>query len=332
MIIFACLQGYNVSVLARLTLSDAEVFWNQGRPHIRLHLHKARSKRDRTETLTGRAARHWLRTVGLTQTARDTSEALGEQSDQLFIARLGNRTGQGPSGLFRTDWRRTDYALDVWNSLVTIQGDDGAPLPASLQRLRLTEQVLNGQARQNSPEVSEITYRLPDPQTAAQVRPVVLQGFQDALEDAERRVARRVTRDDLADPCTLTDKFSITPARASEVARMLPDGQLDTVTAACVDFMHSPHARDAGGPCTVSFLLCLICPNGIVTEAHLPRLLATREAVVATARSSRDVQRRTSTQSTWRRLMMCWASSPRHKSNTPRAGGCLTTASRSCVY
>ena len=292
MIIFACLQGYNSSVMANLRLSDAEVFWNQGQPHVRLHLYKARSKKDRTETLTGRAARHWLRTVGLTQPARDTHAALGQQADQLFIARLGNRTRQGPSGLFTTDWSRTDYATDEWNRLVTIQGDDGAPLSASLQRIRLTEQVLNWQARQNTPSVSESTYRLPDPRTAEQVRPVVLRGLQDALEDAERTVARRVTRDDLANPRTLTDKFSISLERASEVARMLPDGQLDTVTTACVDFMHSPHECDAGGPCTVSFLLCLICPNGIVTEAHLPRLLATREAVVATARSSRDVQRK----------------------------------------
>ncbi len=44
------------------------------------------------------------------------------------------------------------------------------------------------------------------------------------------------------------------------------------------DFTHSPFTPD-GQACTASFLMCLACPNAVATPAHLPRLLALRDAL-----------------------------------------------------
>ena len=50
--------------------------------------------------------------------------------------------------------------------------------------------------------------------------------------------------------------------------------------------MHSPHQVDDGGPCTASFLTCVECPNAVATPDHIPKIVATREALVVAARSS----------------------------------------------
>ncbi|WP_030775880.1 hypothetical protein [Streptomyces sp. NRRL F-2664] len=46
---------------------------------------------------------------------------------------------------------------------------------------------------------------------------------------------------------------------------------METVTAGCGDYTHSPFS-EAGSPCRASFLLCTACPNAVVTPKHLSRL------------------------------------------------------------
>ena len=54
-------------------------------------------------------------------------------------------------------------------------------------------------------------------------------------------------------------------------------GQWDTALASCTDYEHSPFTP--AGPCAVSFLLCLACPNAVATARHLPRLVHLHDAL-----------------------------------------------------
>ena len=87
----------------------------------------------------------------------------------------------------------------------------------------------------------------------------------DAAEHAHLVGAMRLVLG--TDAQTLIE-LSDDPAVTAAIAR----GDLDTATAACTDFTHSPH-NDPGRPCTASFLLCLACPNAVATRRHLPRLV-----------------------------------------------------------
>ena len=174
----------------------------------------------------------------------------------------------------------------AWHGRVEVCGADGEPLRVSLQRMRLSVQVIKGEAMGNSVDVSVKVYRGPDPQTHEQVRPVVVQGLNDAITDAKRRVAARVSESETeaarTDPAPLAARLGVT----AEDVTALVEGRLDTATAACLDIMHSPHEIDEGGPCTASFLACVECPNAVATPNHIPRIVAAREALVVAARSS----------------------------------------------
>ncbi|MFV1361757.1 hypothetical protein ABFV47_32695 [Mycolicibacterium fortuitum] len=61
--------------------------------------------------------------------------------------------------------------------------------------------------------------------------------------------------------------------------KLILAGQLDTAASACTDFCNSPFADAVGEPCPASFLLCLACPNSVVTPRHLPGLVALRDAL-----------------------------------------------------
>ena len=152
--------------------------------------------------------------------------------------------------------------------------------------MRLSVQVIRGEAMGNSVDVSVRVYRGPDPQTHEQARPVVVQGLNDAVMDATRRVAARVSESEAeaarTDPAPLAERLGV----SEEDVKALLEGRLDTATAACLDIMHSPHEIDESGPCTASFLVCVECPNAVATPDHIPRIVATREALVVAARSS----------------------------------------------
>ena len=290
MILLVYAKGLNTSVMARLKVSDIRRLPGPkpGRWIYGVDIDKPRrgSHRYSTITFSGSAARLLLRTVAMGKPARDTLNALGFARDPLLIACLARSNSTHESNLFVTDWMDLRSAALAWHDRVEVRGADGEPLRVSLRRMRLSVQVIRGEAMGNSVDVSVKVYRGPDPQTHEQARPVVEQGLKDAVTDAERRVATRVSESETeaarSDPALLAARLGVT---AEDVTALL-EGRLDTATAACLDIMHSPHEIDEGGPCTASFLSCVECPNAVATPDHIPRIVAAREALVVAARSS----------------------------------------------
>ena len=290
MILLVFAKGLTNSVMTRLKLSDIGRLpgLKPDRWIYRVDVDKPRRGRDRNSSITfsGSAARLLQRTVDMGKPARDTLTELGFTEDPLLISCIQRRRSGHESGLFITDWRRTEKAALAWHSRVEVCGADGKPLRVSLQRMRLSVQVIRGEAMGNSVDVSVKVYRGPDPQTHEQARPVVIQGLNDAVTDAKRRVATRVSESETeaarTDPAPLASRLGV----PMEDVTALLEGRLDTATAACLDIMHSPHEIDKGGPCTASFLACVECPNAVATPDHIPRIVAAREALVVAARSS----------------------------------------------
>ena len=296
MILFVCERGFNVSVLTRMRIGDGELVPSPSvrQRLVRLNIDKPRRGDDRhsSVTLVGREALLWEQTVAMTNAVRETLATLGDEEDHLFVAVSRRRTTAQPTVGFFTDWTDgVQAASRGWRRNVPLASADGEPIVVTLERLRLTEVVINGEPRQHSRSTNERVYTLPDPYTIEAARPTVLQGLNDALVDATQRVVARIVTDDDLDVPTLVEMFHITEEQARQVAVKLPAGQLGTATIDCADFEHSPHPDDAGGLCTASFLLCFACPNGILREARLPRVLALRRALAAKARSSSSAAR-----------------------------------------
>ena len=290
MILLVHAKGLNLSVMARLKVSDIERLpgLKPGRWIYPVDVDKPRRGSDRYSPITfsGPAARLLQRTLAMGEPARDTLAELGFAEDPLFVACQMNSHSKHESDLFITDWMDASAAARAWRERVRVCGADGEPIRVGLKRMRLSVQVIRGEAMGNSVDVSVRVYRGPDPQTHEQARPVVVQGLNDAVADAKRRVAARVSESEAeaarTDPATLAARFGVT----EEDVNALLGGRLDTATAACLDIMHSPHEIDEAGPCTASFLACVECPNAVATPDHIPRIVATRDALVVAARSS----------------------------------------------
>jgi hypothetical protein len=126
----------------------------------------------------------------------------------------------------------------------------------NLRRLRRTVTVLHRrEPAQHSQDVHDSVYVLRDPAAREQAAPVIAGGIADALAHAQAVVEARISRDDR-------------------------DSQADTATANCGDYTHSPFSPH-GSPCRASFLLCLACPNAVITPRHLPRLAYLHQALDA---------------------------------------------------
>ena len=290
MILLVYAKGLNPSEMARLKVSDIRPLPGpKPEPWVySVDVDKPRrgSGRYSTVTFSGRAARLLQRTVAIGEPARDTLNGLGFAEDPLLVACQKKSQSKHDRHLFVTDWKRVHGAAAAWHRRVEVRGADGKPLRVTLQRMRLSVQVIRGEAMGNSVDVSVNVYRGPDPQTHEQARPVVVQGLNDAVTDAKRRVAARVSESEAeaarTDPAPLAARLSVPEERVTA----LLEGGLDTTTAACLDMMHSPHEVDEGGSCTASFLACVECPNAVATPDHIPRIVAAREALVVAARSS----------------------------------------------
>ena len=122
----------------------------------------------------------------------------------------------------------------------------------NLRRLRRTVTVLHRrEPAQDSQDVHDSVYVLRDPAAREQAAPVIA----DGIADAQAVVEARISRDDR-------------------------DSQADTATASCGDYTRSPFSPH-GSPCRASFLLCLACPNAVITPRHLPRLAYLHQALDA---------------------------------------------------
>ena len=114
----------------------------------------------------------------------------------------------------------------------------------SLRRLRLSEQVLNHRARQNSDSVSEDVYRHRDSSAADIAAETIIEGQQDALDHAQATVSvRSLTAADVAearrDPESVATKLGV----SVPTLNLILAGQLDTPTCSCADFHASPFAQ-----------------------------------------------------------------------------------------
>ena len=290
MILLAHAEGLNASVMARLKVSDIsrQPGSKPGAWIYQVDVDKPRRGADRYSTImfSGSEARLLQRILAMCEPARDTLTNLGFAEDGVLIACAKGSRSNHPSGLFITDWFNLGSVVRVWHERITVIGDDGNPIRVSLKRMRLSVQVIRGEAMGNSLDVSVSVYRGPDPQTHQQARPVVEQGLNDAVTDANKRVAARISDSETeaarTDPAPLAARLGVSE---HDIGALLAR-RLDTTTAACLDIMRSPHPLDGGGPCTASFLTCVECPNAVVTPDHIPRIVAIREGLVVAARSS----------------------------------------------
>ncbi len=280
MVLFAALHGYNAATITNLTATHQRPDGAAGGTEIvTVDLVKGRrpgSARHATDNLVSRSARSvaevYRRAVELTQPARDVLAALGRPTDRLLIARA-HKVGQGlvldpQIGILSRRWAERAELTDA----------EGGPLGVSLQRLRLTEQVVHGKPRQHSQQTHDEIYALREPQARRAAVPVIIAGLEDALDHARATVSMRTwSREELAAAKLDPQRAAETLGVPREKVLRLVSGALNTVVGGCLDFEHSPMSD--GGPCTASFLLCLACPNAIATPDHLPRLVCLKEGL-----------------------------------------------------
>lgn len=280
MVLLTCERGFNLSVMNNLTVdsfTSSDPVGEESVHTVVVDKPRRGSKRYSTEILTGEAGKLWDTAVRITQPCREALQALGTPSDRLLIAHRQKNMREG--GPFRSDWMFAgigEHTMEPFGLLA----DDGSPLRVSLRRLRLSEQVLNQRARQNSDSVSEDVYRHRDSSAPDIAAETIIEGQQDALDHAQATVSVRVlTAAEVTqarrDPEPVASKLGVSVV----TLKLILAGQLDTPTCSCIDFRASPFAEGAGDPCPASFLACLACPNSVLTPAHLPRLVALRDAL-----------------------------------------------------
>lgn len=116
-----------------------------------------------------------------------------------------------------------------------------------MRRTRKTVNVvIRREPGQNSQDTHDSVYVMPEPQAQQAAIPVIAEGAEEALAAARRTV------------------------RAALVETR-HDGDQETATADCSDFLNSP-ITPKGASCGASFLLCLACTNARVAPFHHPRL------------------------------------------------------------
>lgn len=289
MVLLVCERGFNLSVMNALAVdsfraSDPDT----EEPVHTVGVDKPRrgTRRYSTEILAGEAGKLWERAVTLTQPCRDALEAVGRPTDKLLVAhRHKNLTSDGP---FRTEW--TTACLGTSSASRMADGPTW-----TFRRLRLTEQVLNQTARQNTETESEDIYRRPDPLTADAASETITAGLNDAVAHAHASIhIRAMNAGEVEQARQNPEAVAAILDVPVHTLKLLLSGRLDTPTAACVDFFGSPFAAEAGQPCPASFFACFACGNAVITPRHLPRLVVLLDAlddvatVVTTSRWERD--------------------------------------------
>jgi hypothetical protein len=171
-------------------------------------------------------------------------------------------------------------SLNRWAARHGLVGDDGGPLEITLNRIKTTVEVRNARlygghlpsaSRTNTFDVSFLHYLRNDPvvrQWADEVLTAALEHAESTARNFLPHVLDAAGRQAFAEaPQAVAD---VVGSDAATVGKAIA-GDLDTLVAACLDAEHHPWGE---GHCQVSFLTCLRCPNALVTERHLPMLLA----------------------------------------------------------
>jgi hypothetical protein len=232
------------------------------------HRYSTDNLADVGEGSAGRLMRH---AIEATAPAREALALRGMPTDRLLVSRRTHR-GEDPTAGLLLGLPRMSCETGVRPDWLTRAAGDAATPRLSLRRIRRTVLVLmRREPAQNSAATHENVYVLPDPVIAVAAAATISEGLSGAVTHAQATLAIRVAFGAGGDALTtLADD----PATAHAIAR----GELDTATAACTDFHHSPH-DPPGLPCTASFLLCLACPNAVATRRHLPRLVHLHRAL-----------------------------------------------------
>lgn len=181
--------------------------------------------------------------VEATAPARAARAAVGAPSTRLLVWHTSS-VRSAPAGIVEAI-----SATTLINGHATATRPDSplARLKVNQRRLRKTVVLANQPGLiQHSRDVRDSVYLLPDLRTQHGAQEGIEAGITSAMAAAKDTFAARTSR---------------------------ADGDLaaDTATATCEDFNHSPFSEHGIG-CRASFLLCLGCPNAVVTPRHLPRL------------------------------------------------------------
>ena len=283
MVLFTAARGYNPDTIDALTIEHQRPDGGVGpMPILNIKLRKLRapkSQQEVSDNLVGRTERSaaglMRLALELTEPARQTLRELGTPTNRLLVCRLhAPRKGQR---LFVESINRTQASAS-WSARRIVTNKKDQPIRVTLQRVRLTEQGLNGYPRMNSTATHETNYAMPQAAVAEASENTIVAGLTEALKHAQATALIRILPREQYErlkknPESLAEGFGFT----LPVARDLVDGQLDTVLSACTDFNHSPFS--GGGPCRASFLMCLACKNAVATPDHIPRLIALRHAL-----------------------------------------------------
>lgn len=274
MVLLVCERGFNLSVMDALTVdsfraSDPET--EESVHTVGVDKPRRGTRRYSSEILAGEAGKLWECAVTLTKPCRDALDAMGHPTDKLLVAhRYKNLTSDGP---FRTEW--TSACLGVSGARHAASGPRW-----TFRRLRLTEQVLNQTARQNTETESEDIYRRPDPLTAEASAETITAGLNDAVAHAHASIhVRAMNAGEVEQARQNPEAAAATLDVPVHTLKLLLAGRLDTPTGACVDFFGSPFADEAGQSCPASFFACFTCGNAVITPRHLPRLVVLLDAL-----------------------------------------------------
>jgi hypothetical protein len=281
LILGVCLTGRNVETIKEL---PAEHRLLQDYAVALTIIKRRRGKTNSRETVhweTGRARSRELHTPGgfyllaaeLTERSRSFSGSPLVWS--VFSAPRGASTARH-SNPFGQSLTHGAINLQRWASGHSLHGDDGQPLRVTMNRLKTSVEVrvtravgghLPSASRTNTMDVSFLHYLRSDPV----IREWADQVLKDALDDAENsarsfrvRILSARTR---PDPAAGAGALGITAWQLQQA----DSGELDTLASSCLDIDRHPAT---GQPCRASFISCLDCPNALVTERHLPMLLA----------------------------------------------------------
>lgn len=263
-------ESWNRSVLDRMRIPEHDPAVGDDDVDVHLvEIHKRRrpmrlryAGNNLVDTGPDTPGRLMRQAIEATELARQTLALLGQPTDRLLLS----RTACAVDDLFCLG-TPANSAGARWVAAAKLTTPEGRPFPVSLRRLRRTVQVLiRKEPAQNTQETHDSVYVLPDPAARSEAQKTIAAGLADALNHARAIVKMRmVLGDDANELIELSDD--------PQLAKAIRHGDLDTATAACTDFFHSPFTDEPGQPCTVSFLWCLLCENAIATRRHLPRLV-----------------------------------------------------------
>ncbi|WP_143673834.1 hypothetical protein [Streptomyces sp. or20] len=244
--------GWNATPIMEMKVPLATPDAGEGQIIYRIELEKRR--RGKTARYESRNLTDWgadspgrliTHVIEATTPAREALVNLRAPTTRLVVWRMSQRRvvyGDGLAVLFNGHLHRLNARADKsWKRML------GDGLSLNLRRLRKTVVIAHErQPTQHSQDTHDAVYVLPDPRTHATAQPVIADGIVEAVESARESFKAQVTRAET-------------------------DARMDTATASCSDYTHSPFGEQ-GVPCRASFLLCIACPNAVITPRHLPRL------------------------------------------------------------